>query len=113
MKRIVLFFFVLTAGCASEPPPKPLTREEAISRAVEAAAMAGQDPTAVYENLNRMACLHDADALKDLIARANAFDQCHRIWPARAVAAPAPQNRTVTTNCIRSDDGGSTQCQSY
>jgi hypothetical protein len=100
------------AACAS-PPPKPMTHEEymanrerLITKAVQAAIMAGQDGTAVYDRLELQACYHDAMALLDVAQRSPAVQQCRITWPQPVQQA----QQTVTTNCFSQD--GVTRCTS-
>lgn len=99
-------------ACAS-PPPKHMTHEEflayrerMIAKAVQAAIMAGEDGTTVYERLELQACYHDAMALPDVMQRSPLVQQCRIMWP-----QPMQQvQQEVTTNCF--SQSGVTRCTS-
>ncbi len=99
-------------ACAS-PPPKHMTHEEflayrerTISKAVQAAILAGEDGTTVYERLELQACYHDAMGLPDVTQRSPAVQQCRIMWPQPVQQA----QQTVTTNCF--SQSGVTRCTS-
>ncbi len=103
---------LILLACAS-PPPTPMTheqylanRERAITKAVQAAIMAGEDGTTVYERLELQACYHDAMALPDVAQRSPAVQQCRVTWPQPV----QQQQQTVTTNCYSVN--GNTRCTS-
>jgi hypothetical protein len=113
---------VVIVGCASQPParpPRPLTHDEALrqreGRILHASALAykaGEDDNAVYENLERQACLSDAAVVEDPQQRASAIRQCQELWPVRLVAVPSQQGAPIQTSCVRSEDGNLVNCAS-